>query len=94
MDCVCYYLQVASVFVYRIHHNYVFPRYIDGLAACLIKHLELDLEDVNFAVYRQNQKAVGCVWYVKTMRYIAQYYVTWNTLHILAGRSKVKVTVA
>ena len=59
MDCVCYYLQVASVFVYRIHHNYVFPRYIDGLAACLIKHLDLDLEDVNFAVYRQNQKAVS-----------------------------------
>ena len=40
--------QVAAVFIYRLHHQNDFPRYVSSLADCLRNSLEIDEEDVHF----------------------------------------------
>ena len=40
--------QVAAVFIYRLHHQNDFPRYVSNLADCLRNDLEIDAEDIHF----------------------------------------------
>ncbi|KAK3099419.1 hypothetical protein FSP39_004072 [Pinctada imbricata] len=39
--------EVADVFVYRLHHNNDWPRYVQGLPHCLVDHLNLEPEEVH-----------------------------------------------
>ncbi|CAG5129374.1 unnamed protein product [Candidula unifasciata] len=40
--------QVANAYVYRILHNGDWPRYVESLPSCLVKHLKLQRQDVTF----------------------------------------------
>ena len=51
-------LQVADVFVYRLHHNNDWPRYVPGLAHCLVDHLDLAPEQVHAMKVRDGYQEV------------------------------------
>ena len=42
------FFQVAAVFIYRLHHQNDFPRYVPNLADCLLNDLEIDEENIHF----------------------------------------------
>ncbi|XP_053400528.1 uncharacterized protein LOC123556945 [Mercenaria mercenaria] len=48
--------QVANVFVYRLRHHHDWPRYVDGLGSALVQHLDLSMEEVNWAVVRERRR--------------------------------------
>ena len=46
------------MFVYRLKHGRDWPRYVDGLASALVHHLDIPIDDVNWAVVRENRREV------------------------------------
>ncbi|XP_060566954.1 uncharacterized protein LOC132725780 isoform X2 [Ruditapes philippinarum] len=48
--------QVANVFVYRLRHHRDWPRYVEGLASALVQHLDVSLDEVNWAVVRERRR--------------------------------------
>ncbi|KAL5011359.1 hypothetical protein ScPMuIL_009910 [Solemya velum] len=48
--------QVAAVLIYRLLHHGDWPRYVPGLASCLLENLELSPDSINRLRVRNNSK--------------------------------------